>query len=171
MWSSFCVSDPCVQSLSHNIVNNPNVRVGPSRFGIGLFAATPIAKDEMIVEFEGPILQARMTSELPDDDQDYAVQIGPNQWTQNPGIGRRINHSCEPNCGIRGTTTIVAMRDLLAGEELTFDYEMTECSDWRMQCQCGSPLCRGTIGTYLNLPQEIREKYKGYISMWLTNPH
>jgi hypothetical protein len=83
-------------------------------------------------------------------------------------MARYINHSCEPNCGIKGLFKIVAMRDIDVGEEVTWDYEMTEDSDvWRMQCHCGSENCRGEIGAYRNMPQETREKYRGYISEWL----
>ncbi|MGI8436653.1 MAG: SET domain-containing protein-lysine N-methyltransferase [Chthoniobacterales bacterium] len=36
------------------------------------------------------------------------------------------NHSCEPNLGVQGQITFVAMRDIAAGEELTHDWAMTD---------------------------------------------
>ena len=33
-----------------------------------------------------------------------------------------LNHSCDPNLGIRGEITFMAMRDIRAGEELTHDW-------------------------------------------------
>jgi uncharacterized protein len=35
-----------------------------------------------------------------------------------------INHSCEPNVGFAGNIVIVAMREVIAGEELTTDYAL-----------------------------------------------
>jgi len=82
-----------------------------------------------------------------------------------------MNHSCEPNCGIKNLFSIVAMQDIQKGEELTLDYDMVEDSDWRMECLCGSPICRKIIGSFGLVPKNIREKYKGYISEWLVKKY
>lgn len=57
-----------------------------------------------------------------------------------------INHSCEPNAGFAGNTVLVAMRDISPGEELTTDYALFDDYDGMMQCRCGTPSCRATIG-------------------------
>ena len=57
-----------------------------------------------------------------------------------------INHSCEPNVGFAGNTVLVAMRDISPGEELTTDYALFDDYDGMMQCRCGTPSCRATIG-------------------------
>ena len=75
---------------------------------------------------------------------------------------RWINHSCEPNCKPyviespdkdpkRDRIIIETMREIEAGEELTFDYGIKlECRHtarlkkiW--QCRCGAPSCSGTM--------------------------
>ncbi len=74
------------------------------------------------------------------------------------GVGGRaaryVNHSCDPNCEadeIGGRIFITAIRDIPAGAELTYDYNMEAPSplprDWRDRyaCRCGMPRCRGTI--------------------------
>jgi hypothetical protein len=139
-------------------------------FGKGIFASQNIKKDEHIFNFEGPkyhygdeLHYEHWTQDL----HDHAVQIAEHIWVSNTGIGQYINHSCEPNCGIKNLTQVVAMRDIKIGEQLTYDYEMTENSVWKMQCKCGTPRCRGTIGAFNNMPSEIRQKYRGYISEWL----
>ena len=43
-----------------------------------------------------------------------------------------VNHSCDPNCGIVGSVLLVTMRDVDAGEELCFDYAMTDSDDYDM---------------------------------------
>ncbi|MDR3558443.1 MAG: SET domain-containing protein-lysine N-methyltransferase, partial [Candidatus Pacebacteria bacterium] len=88
--------------------------------------------------------------------------------------GTLMNHSCEPNCGINGIGALfrlVTMKPINKGEELTFDYEMTEDSDWRMKCECGSPICRGIIGAYSQMPQNIKIKYSGYVADYLIEKY
>lgn len=135
--------------------------------GRGVFSIKPIKKDEIIASFDGPVYDA--DSVWDERNLNHAIQFGENQWRDSLGIARVVNHSCEPNCGIKNKFDLVAMRDISINEELTWDYEMTENNHygWQMQCQCGSAICRKSIGRYDNLPQAIREKYAGYISEWL----
>ena len=67
---------------------------------------------------------------------------------------RFINHSCAPNCEAideRKHIYIEAIRDIAAGEELTYDYayerDGTEDEEWERlyMCKCGAATCRGTI--------------------------
>ncbi len=69
------------------------------------------------------------------------------------GMGRFINHSCEPNCEtqkwvVQGELAIglFASTDVPAGSELTFDYNFERYGDKPMKCLCGSKGCRGMIG-------------------------
>jgi SET domain-containing protein len=138
------------------------------RFGRGVFATAVIKKNEVIAAFDGPIYDAKFEG-WTEDLLNHAIQFARNRWRDSAGIARLINHSCDPNCGIRSLFTIVAMRQIEKGEQITWDYEMTEKNDygWRMKCKCGSPLCRKTIGDYRNMPRTIRKKYGRYISEWL----
>jgi SET domain-containing protein len=66
-----------------------------------------------------------------------------------------INHSCDPNCETfipRGRIWIESMRDIKAGEELTYDYmydmdkSYTDDDLFRLYaCRCGAEKCRRTI--------------------------
>jgi SET domain-containing protein len=67
---------------------------------------------------------------------------------------RWINHACAPNCETEddgGRIHIRALRDIAAGEELTFDYRLsideryTAALKQRYACRCGTPSCRGTL--------------------------
>jgi hypothetical protein len=54
----------------------------------------------------------------------------------------------------------VAIRDLAAGEELTYDYSCHLLSrDELMPCACGSPACRRVIGPFQQLPAWLRRHY------------
>ena len=149
-------------------MDNPKAIVKRTRkLGRGVFAKEAIRRGEVIASFDGPIFDGDFDA-WTDDLRNHAIQIGREKWRDSKGIARLVNHSCDPNCGIKRLTSIVAMRDIAAGEQITWDYEMTEKSSWwRMRCRCGSERCRKRIGSYSNLPHSIRQKYRGYISRWL----
>jgi SET domain-containing protein len=159
------------------ITQNPKVIVSTTKFGRGLKAIADIKKGETIANFDGKIYSAKKASELPNDPplfvQDHAVQFSDTQYRWSK-YGTVLNHSCDPNCGINGMGAdfrIVAMKPIRNGDELTYDYEMTEDSNWRMKCECGSPICRKVIGAYANMPLEIRKKYKCYVAEYLVEKY
>ena len=80
-----------------------------------------------------------------------------------------VNHSCEPNCGIIGSCLVVALRDIAVGEELCFDYAMTDTNDYdEFVCACGTASCRGLItGGDWKRP-ELQERYAGFFSSYIT---
>lgn len=56
------------------------------------------------------------------------------------------NHSCDPTMWWTDPYTLVARRDVDAGEELTLDYAtITDDAAFAMECRCGTPLCRGRV--------------------------
>jgi hypothetical protein len=60
--------------------------------------------------------------------------------------------------------TVVARRDIQAGEEITGDYAVWEGEPEYLlgPCECGSPLCRTVItGNDWMLPQ-LQERYAGH---------
>lgn len=149
-------------------MDNPKAVVKEGqKFGRAVFAKEKIYRGEVVAMFDGEIYpwdDERWTEEL----YDHVVQFEERKWRDSKGIARWVNHSCDPNCGITDLFKITAMRDIEPGEEITWDYEMTEKHPWwRMKCECGSAECRGEIGNYNNMPEKIRQKYKGYISSWL----
>ena len=137
------------------------------KYGQGVFAKERIRKGTVIAEFDGPIYDDKFTA-WTKDISNHAIQFAKNKWRDSKGIARLINHSCDPNCGIKELFKVVAMRTIEKGEQITWDYEMTEKSWWwTLRCRCGSAGCRRKVGNYSRLPKAIREKYKGYISEWL----
>jgi len=63
------------------------------------------------------------------------------------GLGAYLNHSCDPNCEIdevKNRAWIFALRDIAAGEELLWDYNLYD-DETPAPCHCGSPKCRGTM--------------------------
>lgn len=70
---------------------------------------------------------------------------------------RFTNHSCDPNSCVVGRR-LVALRDIRAGEEISFNYNTTEYELAEpFSCHCGSPRCAGTIRGFRYLTQAERE--------------
>ena len=78
-----------------------------------------------------------------------------------------INHSCDSNMWMKDEVTLIARRDIAAGEEVTMDYAMHFADpNWTMRntCSCGSPLCRGTITGRDWMLKELQERYRDHFS-------
>ncbi|MGZ3723981.1 MAG: SET domain-containing protein [Bdellovibrionales bacterium] len=149
-------------------MDNRKVKIRNTRqFGRGVFAERKIKKGEVIAAFDGPFLDDDFEG-WTEDLMNHAIQYAKAAWRDSTGIARLINHSCEPNCGIKNYFQVVAMRDILPGEHITWDYEMTEKNSWwKMKCRCGNASCRKIIGNYSRMPLAVRNKYRGFISEWL----
>jgi uncharacterized protein len=143
--------------------------------GKGLFAIKNIKKGEIILDWSDSVLyKAKSPYDLPGDLPDHAIQISKNEWADHP-VARNANHSCSPNTGIKGLTSFVCLKDIKKGEEIFWDYGMTEDSDWIMpeKCLCGEKDCRVKISSYSALSKKLQENYKKnkICSIWLLNKY
>lgn len=94
------------------------------------------------------------------------------------GIARYINHSCEPNCAVhrwkvRGISRacIFATREILEGEELSFDYQWEYKRGRALtKCYCGAEKCRGTIEMPKDAKERERELKEELEGNWLEQP-
>ncbi len=142
------------------------------KYGKGVFAVKNIQKGELVADWTGgKIYIAKKCSDLPKKVADHAIQFAEYKWIDTKTNARYFNHSCIPNCGFKGKFKLVTMREVDKGEELTFDYEMSEDSDWKMKCKCANENCRKIIGAFGNMPQKTKEKYARYISRWLRKKY
>src|SRR6266568_2127411 len=100
---------------------------------------------------------------------------GNGRFVLHGGLVTKVNHSCEPNCGIRlnasGAHDFVARQPITAGQEITFDYAMRNYSveHFAAHCQCGSPRCRDRITGWKDLPAERKADYDGFAAPYLTD--
>jgi uncharacterized protein len=155
---------------------SPKTEVRQSKIhGRGLFATTDIAKDEVVAVKGGHIvdrktLREKITPRLGsveiqiDDD----LFIAPVTADERELSMLYSNHSCDPNLGMRGEITFVAMRDIRAGEELTHDWAMTDDDEYSVECKCGSPNCRKTVTGKDWQRLELQKRYGGYLSAYLA---
>jgi Proteins containing SET domain len=143
--------------------------------GRGLFAIADIAKDEVVAVKGGHIVDRETLRERiapllgPVEIQiDDNLFIAPVTQEERELSMLYSNHSCNPNLGIRGEITFVAMRDIRAGEELTHDWATTDNDDYSVQCNCGAPNCRKILtGKDWQRP-EVQERYADYFSAYLA---
>lgn len=154
---------------------SPNVEKRRSKTAFGLFAKGNIKAGEVIVDFKnglGKFVNEEESDRLFEDGMDYMIQVDDDLFwaaTEEDEIEDAdfINHSCEPNCGIRDSMTIVSVRPIKKGEEITFDYATSESSDYEFKCNCGSKNCRRVItGDDWKNPI-LQKKYKKYFSDYL----
>jgi uncharacterized protein len=143
--------------------------------GRGLFATADIAKGEVVAVKGGYIIsreqfREKITPRL----GSVEIQIGddlfiaPVTEEERDGSMLYTNHSCDPNLGMRGEITFVAMRDIRAGEELTHDWATTDDDDYSVECKCGAPNCRKVLtGKDWQRP-ELQARHAGYFSAYLA---
>lgn len=142
--------------------------------GTGLRARAPIASGELIVVKGGHVFHRAARDELaktlgPSEIQiDDDLFIGPIAPQERDNAMMYLNHSCDPNVGVIGQICFHAMKEIMEGEELAFDYATGDDDDWEMACNCGADQCRRRVtGQDWRLP-ELQERYKGWFSAYLA---
>ena len=141
--------------------------------GRGLFALEPISKDEIVVVKGGYVMTHAQRNEVEVHLGPAEIQItedlfiGPATQAEREGGMMHLNHSCEPNLGVQGQIAFVALRDIAAQEELTFDYAMTDDEPYEMECNCRTRTCRKVITGHDWTKEEVQRKYDGYFSWYI----
>ena len=130
----------------------PLVRVGQSAIaGHGLFAAADIPKDTHIIEYTGEKISTRESLRRLAQGNVYIFRLNYRYAIDGKALKNRaryINHSCDPNCEadkIDGHLWIIAVRDITAGEELTYNYGYAHENYHQYPCTCGAKNCCGYI--------------------------
>jgi uncharacterized protein len=140
-------------------MSGPSVVVGRSAIGRGVFAAQYFQPGQPVLAFGGPVLTTGEMLAL-GPDRAYALQVGPAEFLDLTPPGRYLNHSCDPNAGILDGRELIALRPIVPGEEIRFDYSTTMREDhWTMECRCGEYLCRRVVLDFHHLPPITQNRY------------
>uniref|UniRef100_A0A0K2VF16 Histonelysine Nmethyltransferase 2Alike [Saccoglossus kowalevskii] n=1 Tax=Lepeophtheirus salmonis TaxID=72036 RepID=A0A0K2VF16_LEPSM len=149
---------PMAMRFRH-LAKNAKEAVGVFNSGIhgrGLYCKREIREGEMVIEYAGEEIRAVLT----DKREKYYESRGIGCYmfrvdndtvidaTLKGNAARFINHCCDPNCyskivDVIGKKHIVifALKNILPGEELTYDYKFPK-EDVKLPCTCGKKKCR-----------------------------
>ncbi len=133
--------------------------------GEGVFATTSFDSNEIVM--------TGVIKKTLNENHSHASQIGEHDYVFHAGLITKVNHSCEPNCGIHvnksGAHDFIAIKKISPEEEITFDYAMRNYNIdyFPMQCMCGSDQCRKNITGWKYLPDNIKAKYKNFSAPYL----
>jgi hypothetical protein len=151
--------------MKHRLPNCPQVPIAirdTGGKGWGVFADCRIEHGTHVFTHTGETTDYYTVTQLVESGQlrnDDPLHIGEGVFLILDSLSHLFNHSCDPNLGVRGEGELFALRDILPGEELCYDYSTTvppgwTSADWSMECRCGSAMCRGILGDVLSLPSE-----------------
>ncbi len=129
--------------------------------GRGGFARCAIPAETSIIEYVGERVTKEESTRRCVEGNPYIFTIN-DEWDIDGDVSwnpaRFLNHSCGPNCEAQqeeDRVWLVALRDIEAGEELTFNYGY-DIGEWRdYPCGCGAPNCLGFI-----VAEEFHEKVR-----------
>jgi len=133
----------------------------------GVFALQPINKGELIAIFGGFVLDWDSFKTLPEKNRSLSIQVEENYLLVPEAIGQGdyFNHSCDANAGLVGQIILSALRDIQAGEEVCFDYAMSDCSPYdEFDCLCGAHNCRKRVTGNDWQIKELQDRYAGFFA-------
>jgi uncharacterized protein len=138
--------------------------------GEGVFATAPIGAGELVMEFGGELVAADMLEDYREPSA-WAVKGGLYLALRNTdtedSLDEYLNHSCDANTWLAGETTLVAQRDIAAGEEITLDqgtwnFDEAEYADDGRACTCKAVSCRGVLTHNDWQRADVQARYRGH---------
>jgi uncharacterized protein len=137
----------------------------------GVFACERVEAGEILAVFGGDVMRLADVVELPAERRRLALQVDEDAFlvSIHEGPADWINHSCDPNAGLRGQVVLVALRDIEVGEEVCYDYAMSDGSAYdEFACECGASTCRGRVSGDDWQRPELQVRYAGFFSAYLS---
>ena len=129
----------------------------------GCYTLDAIRSGSHITNYDGPRISKELADErYADRPGTYLFSCGSNgDVIDGFGTAMFINHSCDPNCETdvkRGRVFIRAIRNIAAGEELLYEYNLFDSDEDDADCYCGAPQCRGTMFSEEEVKRHKRRK-------------
>lgn len=143
------------------------IYIGKSKLhGKGIFAAQNIKKGEIVSFIKGKVVNWKVVDKKTSAFGPNWIGCGKNKWIDPEPPFNYLNHSCNPNVGIKGSKTIVAIRNIKKEDEILIDYSITEEDRlWQLdkKCKCGSKDCRKVIKSVQFLQKKVYNRYMPYV--------
>ena len=138
--------------------------------GLGLFAGEDVEKGELIAHIKGTVMHKTNRSRRDALSNPNWIGIAKDKWFDPDKPYEYINHSCAPSAGIKGKVSLVALRNLKKGEEITIDYSTVEGDPlWKMACACETKQCRQIIKSIQFLPERQYRRLTPHIPTYFRN--
>jgi hypothetical protein len=161
------------EQKQHPSYLSPHLELRPcaGKGGSGLFAREALQKDEVLAVWGGVIVPGDRLNQYSEYAQTHGLQVEDDLFMLPLTVddpSDYFNHSCNPNAGLLGQITLVAMREIDAGEEICFDYSMTDSNPYdEFECGCGTLVCRGKVTAEDWKRKDLQQRYEGYFSPYL----
>jgi uncharacterized protein len=153
--------------LNPKLEGKPRPEIG----GWGVFAVLPVQQGELLAVWGGRVVTGADLDSLPLETRHLTVQVEDDLYLAicgEPEPADYFNHCCDPNAGMQGQISLVALRDISPGEEVCFDYAMTDSSPYdEFECACGTTHCRGRVRGDDWQNAELQQRYRGFFSTYL----
>jgi SET domain-containing protein len=113
--------------------------------GLGLKTSEDIKKGEFVIEYVGikrknKDIEYHTGKYLFEIDEKFTIDGSPRY-----NLARYINHSCRPNCEVeidaKGRILINAIKNIKAGDEITYDYGKEYFDEFIKPIGCVCPKC------------------------------
>lgn len=160
-------SCPCGVNCENTVIqrgsNKSIEKFQTNEKGWGIRAQKSIKNNSFIIEYVGEVVtedeyKRRVTTMYSERSkhESYCLYLDRGMVIDAHSFGnysRFINHSCDPNCDVQKwyisgqpRMAIFAIKDILANEELSFDYKFQSYDENAIElCHCYSKNCRGTF--------------------------
>ena len=140
---------------------------------MGVFATEPIAAGTTVAAFGGIVVDGAELRALGDSVAHHALQIDDDLFLASvPPFDPAdfVNHSCDPNCGIVGGVLLVTRRAVAAGEEICFDYAMTDSDDYdEFTCLCDTGRVPRRRARHRLEARRAAHRYDGWFSAYIAS--
>jgi SET domain-containing protein len=144
------VNEDPVRLSRRKFIGGLSIRKSPLH-GFGCFATIRFANNSPIAEYAGErITRNEAMRRMRGPNGNCISELDANCYIDGCVEGNAtqyINHSCQPNADafiIDGSMIVFALREIVAGEEITVDY-LNSFEEDRAVCQCRTVSCRQKI--------------------------
>jgi hypothetical protein len=147
------------------------VEVKPSPInGLGVFAEKPLHAGEKILVIDDSRIVDEAHPLEPGDDPRHCDYLEAERAVLMQSPERHINHCCDPNTYVRtidGRRTVIALREIRKGDEITYDYCINSSGHTLWDCNCGAARCRHLIHSdFFHLPLDLQREYFPLLDSW-----
>jgi hypothetical protein len=121
-WRGVLTAPALVEPSEYHLEYRPGLALAPSTtHGHGVIATLPFQPGEAVLAIRGPMSETQSP---------YSFRTADGGHVEPTGYGHFVNHACEPSCEIvyraDGRPMLVAVRHIGPGDEICFDYSLTE---------------------------------------------